>query len=564
MNTWDSFRVAFAWAVVILLVAIPVQIWAQVPSWQTVVALSQTAGSYSEVYESAADANGNVYITGVFGGTVDIGGTVLTSAGGDDAFLAKWSSATNSIAWARRIGGPGVDQPYGLAANGTGVVVAGAFAGTASFGTSTLTSIGIGDGFAARYTEAGSLAWTWQIGGAGSDIAYGVALSGANVYLTGGFQGTVALGGGVGLSSVGNSPDAFVVKLTDTGTSAVPAWALKGGGTGTDEGFTVLANGNNVYVAGYFATTAASFGSFTLASAGSSDAFVAKITDAGPTASFEWAQRAGGTGVDVATIMALNGSSVYVAGYFSSASAAFGSTVLGGSNTTGQAFITRLTDSGATAAFNWAQQAGGTGASDVWGIKTSGTSVYISGSFSGMASFGSTAFSTLGSDDTYVAKLTDAASSAVFDWAQRGGGAGSDHGFGLVLTGTSLYLTGGVTPPAAFGSLPIAAGAGSNRVGFLASLNYSTGLPAQVAVPLAGSYLFPNPTHGRAIVQVPAIPGAFVATITLLDALGRTLRTQTAATNAEALLPLAGLSAGLYAVRVQAGGHTATHRLVVE
>jgi hypothetical protein len=55
-----------------------------------------------------------------------------------------------------------------------------------------------------------------------------------------------------------------------------------------------------------------------------------------------------------------------------------------------------------------------------------------------------------------------------------------------------------------------------------------------------------------------------MATLTLLDAMGRTVRTQAAATNARTELDLAGLPAGLYAVRVQPGGSTATRRLVVE
>jgi len=82
---------------------------------------------------------------------------------------------------------------------------------------------------------------------------------------------------------------------------------------------------------------------------------------------------------------------------------------------------------------------------------------------------------------------------------------------------------------------------------------------------LEGLAVYPNPAHGRATIQLPALPGATTATLTVLDALGRTLRIQPAALNAKAELDLAGLPAGLYAVRVQAGGSTtATRRLVVE
>lgn len=89
-------------------------------------------------------------------------------------------------------------------------------------------------------------------------------------------------------------------------------------------------------------------------------------------------------------------------------------------------------------------------------------------------------------------------------------------------------------------------------------------LAAAPATPAMELTVAPNPAHGRATVQLPAVPGIPTATLAILDALGRTVRTQTAATNAKTDLDLTGLPAGLYAVRVQAGGSSATQRLVVE
>ena len=79
--------------------------------------------------------------------------------------------------------------------------------------------------------------------------------------------------------------------------------------------------------------------------------------------------------------------------------------------------------------------------------------------------------------------------------------------------------------------------------------------------------LTPNPAHGTATVQLPAVPGAAQATLTLLDALGRTVRTQLVplpAAGATAEVPLAGLAPGLYRLRVQAGGLLASRALAVE
>ncbi|WP_210521016.1 T9SS type A sorting domain-containing protein [Hymenobacter terricola] len=85
---------------------------------------------------------------------------------------------------------------------------------------------------------------------------------------------------------------------------------------------------------------------------------------------------------------------------------------------------------------------------------------------------------------------------------------------------------------------------------------------------LPGSRIgFPAPffkATAPATVLLPAVPGATPATLTVLNALGHPLCTQTAATNSTTRLDLTGLAPGLYAVRVAAGSSAATHRLVVE
>lgn len=52
--------------------------------------------------------------------------------------------------------------------------------------------------------------------------------------------------------------------------------------------------------------------------------------------------------------------------------------------------------------------------------------------------------------------------------------------------------------------------------------------------PLASSHFYPNPAHATATVQLPAVPGASVATLTLCDALGRAVRTTAVALPATA------------------------------
>ena len=93
--------------------------------------------------------------------------------------------------------------------------------------------------------------------------------------------------------------------------------------------------------------------------------------------------------------------------------------------------------------------------------------------------------------------------------------------------------------------------------------------PLAAAPGLAGTALsvFPNPARATATVQLAALPGTTEAALTLLDGLGRTVRTQQirlTATGGTAEVSLAGLAPGLYQVRVQAGGQQARHSLAVE
>jgi len=79
--------------------------------------------------------------------------------------------------------------------------------------------------------------------------------------------------------------------------------------------------------------------------------------------------------------------------------------------------------------------------------------------------------------------------------------------------------------------------------------------------------LYPNPARTVVAVVVPAIAGATHATLALVDAVGRTVRTQSltlSGAGTPAQVALTGLAPGLYRVRVQAGGQQLCRTLAVE
>jgi len=294
-------------------------------------------------------ADGSSIVTGEFAGTATFGSTTLTSAGGYDVFVAKLD-ASGDYEWATQAGGTDKDLGRGVSvlADGSSIVT-GYFQGTATFGSTTFTSAGNYDVFVVKLDASGNYEWAKQAGGTGSDYGHGVsALADGSSIVTGYFQGTATFGSTT-LTSIGGD-DVFVAKLDANGDYE---WATQGGGTSNENGYSisVLADGSSI-VTGYFKDTA-TFGSTTLTSAGSDDVFVAKLDASG---TYEWATQAGGTSNDsgYGVSVLADGSSI-VTGIFQD-TATFGSTTLtsAGSN---DVFVAKLDASGT---YEWVKQAGGT------------------------------------------------------------------------------------------------------------------------------------------------------------------------------------------------------------
>jgi hypothetical protein len=282
----------------------------------------RAGGTISDYGKSVAvDGSGNVYVTGYYAGTASFGATTLTSAGEPDVFVSKYSTG-GVLQWVRQAGGTGYDVGHSVSVDGSGnVYITGYFNNTATFGGTTLSSAGSNDVFLAKYDASGNLQWAQWGGGTSTDIGHSVAVDGSgNVYVTGLFYNT-AMFGSTMLTSAGGY-DVFVAKYNSGG---IPQWARRVGGADNDVGYGVAVDGSgNVYVTGQIAGTVP-FGGTTLTSAGYYDIFIARYDGSGNE---QWAQRAGGTNFDYGYGVAADVSgNVYVTGYIQGTSS-FGATTL--------------------------------------------------------------------------------------------------------------------------------------------------------------------------------------------------------------------------------------------
>ena len=232
------------------------------------------AASRDEGIGVSALSDGSAIVVGTFKGPATFGDTVLTGTGDSDAFVAKIDAA-GSFAWATQAGGTSTDQAFRVSTLADGsAIFEGYFKDTATFGATTLTSAGGQDYFVAKVTAAGAFVWATRAGGSGDDgdESWGVsALVDGSAIVTGSFAVTADFGA-TSLTSAG-SLDVFIAKVDGSGAFL---WAIRAGGSAMDRGWDVgtLPDGSALAV-GPFAGTAV-FGSTTLSSV-DFDAYVAKV-----------------------------------------------------------------------------------------------------------------------------------------------------------------------------------------------------------------------------------------------------------------------------------------------
>jgi hypothetical protein len=367
-----------------------------------------------------------------------------------DIYVAKYSPV-GSLHWARKMGGSGNDYGYSIAVAADGsVYTTGRFQGTVDFdpgpGTYNLDSAGSTDIFISKLDSAGNFAWARRLGGTSRDYGYSIALAAdGSVYTTGSFQGTADFDPGTGIFNLTSAgyDDIFISKLTSSGNFV---WAGRMGGTSADVGNSIaVATDGSVYTTGYFEGMAdfdPGTSAHNLASAGSWDIFVSKLDSSG---NYVWARRMGGSKYNYGRSIAVaDDGSVYTTGYFEGIAdfdpgiGIFNLSCTGNFGT----FISKLNSSGN---FVWARSLDASYGDSGYSIAvTDDGNVYTTGAFQGTADFDPGAgvynLTSVGNSDIFVSKL-DTAGNFVMAWGM--GGTGDDYGCCIAVSSDgSNYTTG--------------------------------------------------------------------------------------------------------------------------
>ena len=244
------------------------------------------------------------------------------SNGAGDVFLVKFDSA-GTVQWVDIWGGGNDDWGTGIACDGSGnVFVAGIFAGTVDFdpgtGVDNHSATTMWNAFLSKLSSAGGFQWARTWGGS-STVCNSVACdSSANIYACGYFYYSTDLDPGPGVDSrtaVGSS-DAYLSKFDPSGNYL---WGRVWGDTGTENGTALATSASgNSFITGYFADTVdfdPGPGVDSHAAAPPYDAYVVKFDSSGD---FMWANTWGASvGDDESNAVAVSGSGYsYVTGRF--------------------------------------------------------------------------------------------------------------------------------------------------------------------------------------------------------------------------------------------------------
>ena len=363
----------------------------------------------------ASDSSGNVYVHTTINGACNItssngSNTIINSVGNTDAILVK-ANTSGIVQWTTRMAGNGWDESGGICIDRLqNVYITGFYSGAATLTqiggpNNTLISAGSQDIFIAKYNPTGALQYATRAGGSFQEVPSNIAVdSSGALYVTGNFGccGNSTINFGNNVTNTGGW-GAFLAKASPTG-----AWQWGVGmGTASSESFSDVKvddmNGR-VYVFGHFSgnsnlTSRPPGAGVNLSSNGAHDLVLGAYNLNG---SLQWVRTVGGTGEDYGFGLDLDANrSILVVG-ISSSTANFGGsslTLTGASH----AFYARYSPANV---LQDVQKIGNGLAYGSIGIHVSSSGLgYVSGSFTGSWSVGSSTYNSLGNEDAFIARI---------------------------------------------------------------------------------------------------------------------------------------------------------------
>ncbi len=392
----------------------------------------QTAGSSAadDWMGTAIDADGNVYAAGHHDADIRMGGQ-LYPASQTAAMIASYDRA-GKLRWFKSYNGQYLAVASGVAVGPNGHVCAtGWFDGQLQMDDQLLDSGGYQNTFLGCYDSAGKLSWAKTFGDQGNVQTRAVAVAPNGDIGIAGVYPNVQNFGGPPLPAA-REDDAFVARFNSTGQHEF-SWGF-GGETGDDIGRAVAFDSqSNMLVAGYVSSGTVDFGGTQVTFTAPKNAFVVKYR---PDGTLAWVRTfESGDAQNLHSVAVGPDDRVAIAGAFPG-SVDFGQGKLQSAGDLDAAVAVFTADGTPMASALF----GGPGADVAYGVRFSGDSVIVSGSFTGDMAFRGT--SILGASDQNGFVLALSPDLSTVRWAHSLGGTGTDSVESLAATSSTVVAAG--------------------------------------------------------------------------------------------------------------------------
>ena len=258
-------------------------------------------GSYCR--DICVDYLNNVIVTGFTSSNINIASLSAFQpniGGGDDAFLAKFSSSGSRL-WATYYGGSNPDDGFSIITDKSGnVILTGRTNSANNIITSGAHQSSLGGIFISKFNSQGIRIWGTYYGEPNSTDAYSIKTDKYNNIIVSGLTGSlteIATAGAYQTSLAGQN-DCFLVKFDSMG---VRLWGTYFGGSNIEIAHSItIDSSDNIFISGSTesANGIATNGAFQTNLYGMGDAFVAKFF---PSGAIDWSTYFGGGNDDGAS-----------------------------------------------------------------------------------------------------------------------------------------------------------------------------------------------------------------------------------------------------------------------
>jgi hypothetical protein len=509
------------------------------------------------------DASGNIYVTGgVIYPVAYFNTDTFNVSGFNDIYLAKYD-ANGTELWVKHFGGSYFDSFNQKSESGgtvlynpntNSIYLSGQFIGSCTIGTFTLSTapddIQI---FLAKFDLSGNCMWAKKAGSAGDDNAYAMTITSSNnIFLS----GTLRYNGN--FDSYTNPNGGYLALYDDNGNCQwvrnIYSGALNNVTGSSIMPYSMQLYNTDLFILGYKISDSAYVDTILITNPSNYYPFVLARFDS--LGNVKWAKQMGGPISEFGTLSMDNNGNCYFGSRFFGGYAVVDTDTVYATGTT-DFFFTKYDQNGN---FKWVRQSNATLNVGPIGTSSDGDgNVYVTGSFSGSATFGSFNLTASTPEDMFIARYDSSGSCIGVRHAGQGIGRRP-----MIGTNASCIVGGYFKNTLTLGTTTLTSQ--GNEDIFIAKIDAIIGVGDQFRTTNNQLIIYANPNEGKCTVK---IPDEFLheqnLTLNIYDNSGKLIQQKTLTLNEDKIkLSLEEQAKGMYNVTLSNGKKSYNGKIIFE